>query len=167
MPSNPVRPASAGSSAAFEAIAAACATAVISSGKPLGEVHELARPASSKATGTEQKDTDLGQPRPNALFEHYKQKRYRVLEVATHSESEEELVIYQALYGERKIWARPLAMFTGTVEVDGGKSRPRFEYVGMAEDVAEEKELVRVPVPVTNGDQEEVWQASIVARLSC
>ena len=61
-------------------------------------------------------------------YRHYKGAEYRVLLVATHSETEERLVIYQALYGERGYWARPLAMFTETVTVDG-REQPRFELV--------------------------------------
>jgi hypothetical protein len=61
-------------------------------------------------------------------YRHYKGAEYQVLLVATHSETEEPLVVYQALYGERGYWARPLAMFTETVTVDG-RERPRFELV--------------------------------------
>ena len=55
------------------------------------------------------------------LYQHYKGPLYRVLDVATHSENEEELVIYQALYGEKGLWARPLSMFTEIVLVDGNE----------------------------------------------
>lgn len=64
-------------------------------------------------------------------YRHYKGAEYQVLLVATHSETEERLVIYQALYGERGYWARPLAMFTETVTVDG-RERPRFELIEAA-----------------------------------
>ena len=52
-------------------------------------------------------------------YRHYKGNLYEVVDVATHSETEERLVVYRALYGERGLWVRPLAMFTETVEVDG------------------------------------------------
>lgn len=61
------------------------------------------------------------------LYQHFKGQLYRVLEVARHSETEEELVIYQALYGERGIWARPLDMFVERL-VHEGKSQDRFAY---------------------------------------
>ncbi|WP_177410166.1 DUF1653 domain-containing protein [Pseudomonas sp. LFM046] len=53
------------------------------------------------------------------LYRHYKGQQYRVIGVARHSETEEELVVYQALYGEYGLWVRPLSMFTETVQVDG------------------------------------------------
>ena len=61
------------------------------------------------------------------LYQHYKGPLYRVIDVATHSETEEPLVIYQALYGEKGIWARPLSMFTETVEIEG-EEKARFAY---------------------------------------
>ena len=61
-------------------------------------------------------------------YRHYKDKEYRVLHLATHSETGEQLVIYQALYGEMGIWARPLDMFLETVEVNGDTVF-RFSYV--------------------------------------
>lgn len=62
------------------------------------------------------------------LYRHYKGNHYRVLGVARHSESEGELVIYRALYGDFGLWVRPLAMFLETVQV-GGESLPRFALV--------------------------------------
>jgi hypothetical protein len=53
------------------------------------------------------------------LYRHYKGKLYRVYTVARHSETEEELVVYRALYGDGGVWVRPLAMFTEIVERDG------------------------------------------------
>ncbi|WP_288405044.1 DUF1653 domain-containing protein, partial [uncultured Pseudomonas sp.] len=62
------------------------------------------------------------------LYRHYKGQQYRVLGVARHSETEEELVIYQALYGEYVLWARPLSMFRESVQVDG-EQVPRFALI--------------------------------------
>lgn len=61
-------------------------------------------------------------------YRHYKGPLYRVLASARHSETEEWLVIYQALYGEYGLWARPATMFAGTVMVEGVE-RPRFEFL--------------------------------------
>ncbi len=54
-------------------------------------------------------------------YEHYKGKRYRVIGVAKHSETLEELVVYEALYENKlsKLWVRPLSMFEEEVEIEG------------------------------------------------
>lgn len=62
------------------------------------------------------------------LYRHYKGPEYQVLGLAKHSETEEELVVYRALYGEFGLWVRPVAMFTETVTLEG-KVVPRFEFV--------------------------------------
>jgi hypothetical protein len=62
-------------------------------------------------------------------YEHYKGMRYRVLSVARHSETLEEYVVYQALYGDQLVWVRPLKMFIETITKDG-KTVARFEYLG-------------------------------------
>lgn len=59
------------------------------------------------------------------IYEHYKGMRYKILGVARHSESLEELIVYQALYGENDIWARPLEMFLEDITING-HVRPRF-----------------------------------------
>lgn len=52
-------------------------------------------------------------------YRHFKGNEYLVLHMAKHSETLEDLVVYQALYGEQGIWVRPLRMFTEQVEVEG------------------------------------------------
>ncbi|WP_111413417.1 DUF1653 domain-containing protein [Billgrantia lactosivorans] len=69
----------------------------------------------------------MSHPHPvPGIYSHYKGNRYEVLGVAHHSETEELLVAYRALYGDYGLWVRPLAMFTETVEVRG-EPVPRFD----------------------------------------
>ena len=62
------------------------------------------------------------------IYEHYKGKRYKVIGIAKHSETLEELVVYKALYGENQLWVRPIKMFTEEVGV-ADKKVPRFKYI--------------------------------------
>ena len=66
-------------------------------------------------------------------YEHYKGKRYEVLDIAVHTETREPMVIYKALYKgdfpEGTLWTRPLAMFKENITVDG-KIMARFRYLG-------------------------------------
>ena len=64
------------------------------------------------------------------IYEHYKGDRYRVIGVAKHSETLEDLVVYEPLYENKvsKLWVRPISMFLEEVEVNGRKI-PRFKYV--------------------------------------
>ena len=63
------------------------------------------------------------------IYRHYKGNEYEVRMVARHSETEEEMVVYRALYGDYGVWVRPYAMFMERVEVDGEMvDRFRFLY---------------------------------------
>jgi len=64
------------------------------------------------------------------LFKHYKGGLYQIVTKAVHTETEEVLVVYQALYGEYKVFARPESMFLEMVTDENGKAVPRFEKVG-------------------------------------
>ncbi len=64
----------------------------------------------------------------SGIYRHFKGNEYEVHGVATHSETQEALVVYTPQYGERELWARPLSMFTQEVERDG-KVQPRFTYL--------------------------------------
>jgi len=62
-------------------------------------------------------------------YRHFKGNEYRVLYIAKHSETLEDMVVYRALYGEHGVWVRPAAMWNETVERDGRTFR-RFTYIG-------------------------------------
>lgn len=67
-----------------------------------------------------------------ALYKHYKNhKTYKVLCEATHSETGEDLIIYEALYDDHKIWARPKRMFLEDATDATGRTVPRFECLGV------------------------------------
>ena len=68
-------------------------------------------------------------PQPGTFYRHFKNKLYQVIAVATHSETGEKMVVYQALYGEKGVWVRPAEMWSEHIERDG-YSGPRFRYMG-------------------------------------
>ncbi len=72
----------------------------------------------------------MQQPVIGGRYRHFKGNEYRVIALAKHSETLEDMVVYQALYGEMGLWVRPLQMFCETVTRDG-QSFPRFTFVGM------------------------------------
>ena len=62
-------------------------------------------------------------------YRHFKGNEYEVIGLARHSETEEELVVYRALYGDFGLWVRPVSMWNEAVERDG-KTFRRFTYIG-------------------------------------
>ena len=62
------------------------------------------------------------------IYRHYKGKDYEVIAVARHSETEEEFVVYRLIYGDFSYWVRPLAMFTESIELEGGVTL-RFQWL--------------------------------------
>lgn len=62
-------------------------------------------------------------------YRHFKGKEYALLGIASHSETLEPMVIYQALYGDNTLWVRPAKMWDEIVEKDG-YCGPRFTYIG-------------------------------------
>jgi hypothetical protein len=55
----------------------------------------------------------------SGTYRHYKNKLYQVIDVATHSETLEKMVVYKPLYGEEKLWVRPLKMFEEEIVFEG------------------------------------------------
>lgn len=62
------------------------------------------------------------------IYRHYKGHLYEVIGLANHSETEDLLVVYRALYGEFGLWVRPAGMFEETVSIDGAVM-PRFALI--------------------------------------
>ena len=66
---------------------------------------------------------------PKGRYRHFKGNEYRVLCLARNSETLEQMVVYQALYGEHEVWVRPASMWNETVSKDG-KTIKHFTYLG-------------------------------------
>ena len=64
-------------------------------------------------------DTAETRMKPGDIVRHFKGKRYQILYFAKDSETQQDVVVYRALYGTRELWVRPAAMWNEEVTVDG------------------------------------------------
>ena len=69
-----------------------------------------------------------GLPVKLGIYQHFRGNYYQVLGISRHSETLEEFVTYQALYGDFGMWVRPVHMFTEKVEHESTQV-PRFAFV--------------------------------------
>lgn len=71
-------------------------------------------------------------PRQNEIWRHFKNKLYKIIAIALHTETDEKMVVYQAMYGNNGIYARPLDRFMSEVDRDkypDAQQEYRFERV--------------------------------------
>lgn len=108
-------------------------------------------------------------PKPGQIYRHFKGHLYQIVTIARHSETLEALVIYQALYGDFQVYARPLHMFMSELDKEkysDVKQRERFELVRAANEITvDEIEPKMVTAQLDAGVEEFLDADSFEERL--
>lgn len=90
-------------------------------------------------------------PKPHEIYKHFKGNLYQIVAIAEHTETGDQLVVYQAMYGDFRIYARPLAMFTAKLDME---DKYRFELQGPVTSAREDVgELPDAPEPLAVSEE--------------